>query len=66
MRSVTQLVAADSGTALLLRFDPCGVNSVQLQETTTGWKIVTMAFTSLTQGCPPHPAPTGVLHLEEN
>ena len=37
--------------------DHCGVNSVQLQETTTGWKIVTMAFTSVTQGCPSHPAP---------
>ena len=31
--------------------DHCGVNSVQLQETTTGWKIVTMVFTSVTQGC---------------
>jgi starvation-inducible outer membrane lipoprotein len=30
---------------------------VQLQETTAGWKIVTMAFTSVTQGCPSHPAP---------
>lgn len=37
--------------------DHCGVNSVQLQETTAGWKIVTMAFTSVTQGCPSHPAP---------
>jgi len=37
--------------------DHCGVNSVQLQETTGGWKIVTMAFTSVTQGCPSHPAP---------
>ena len=46
--------------------DHCGVNSVQLQETTTGWKIVTMAFTSVTQGCPAHPAPTGAMHLEEN
>ena len=46
--------------------DHCGVNSVQFQETTTGWKIVTMAFTSVAQGCPPHPAPTGVLHLEEH
>jgi hypothetical protein len=38
-------------------FDHCGVNSVQLQETTTGWKIVTMTFTSVTQGCVPHPPP---------
>jgi hypothetical protein len=37
--------------------DHCGVNSVQLQETAAGWKIVTMAFTSVTQGCPSHPAP---------
>ena len=37
--------------------DHCGVNSVQLRETTGGWKIVTMAFTSVTQGCPSHPAP---------
>jgi len=44
--------------------DHCGVNSVQLQETTTGWKIVTMAFTSISQGCPPHPAPG--THLEEH
>jgi len=39
-------------------FDHCGVNSVQLQETTTGWKIVSMAFTSVTQGCAAHPPPT--------
>lgn len=38
-------------------FDHCGVNSVQLQETTAGWKIVTMAFTSVTQGCAVHPPP---------
>ena len=45
-------------------FDHCGVNSVQLQETTTGWKIVTMAFTSVTQGCPRHPA--SETHLDKN
>ena len=39
-------------------FDHCGINSVQLQETTTGWKIVSMAFTSVTQGCASRPPPT--------
>ena len=43
-------------------FDHCGINSVQLQETITGWKIVTMAFTSVTQGCASHPPPTPPLH----
>jgi hypothetical protein len=46
--------------------DHCGVNSVQLQETTTGWKILTMAFTSVTQGCAPHPAPAAGTQLEDN
>jgi hypothetical protein len=41
--------------------DHCGVNSVQLQETTTGWKIVTMAFTSVAQGCAAHqPSKTAI------
>lgn len=39
-------------------FDHCGVNAVQLQQTSGGWKIVSMAFTSVPQGCAPHPPPT--------
>jgi hypothetical protein len=31
--------------------DHCGVNSVQLQAANGGWKIVSMAFTAVTQGC---------------
>ena len=38
-------------------FDHCGVNAVQLQQTADGWRVVAMAFTSATQGCPSHPAP---------
>jgi len=38
-------------------FDHCGVNAVQLQQTTSGWKIVSMAFTSATAGCDSHSAP---------
>lgn len=38
-------------------FDHCGVNAVQLQQTADGWKIVSMAFTSVTQGCASHPPP---------
>jgi hypothetical protein len=38
-------------------FDHCGVNAVQLQQTASGWKIVSMAFTSATQGCASHPPP---------
>ena len=39
-------------------FDHCGANAVQLQQTSEGWKIVSMAFSSATQGCPPHSPPT--------
>jgi hypothetical protein len=39
-------------------FDHCGVNAVQLQQTSDGWKIVSMAFTNVTQGCGSHPPPT--------
>jgi hypothetical protein len=46
-------------------FDHCGVNSVQLQETTSGRKIVTMAFTSVTQECPAHSAPATGTPLED-
>ena len=38
-------------------FDHCGANAVQLQQTANGWKIVSMAFTSATQGCASHPPP---------
>jgi len=38
-------------------FDHCGANAVQLQQTGDGWKIVSMAFSSATQGCPTHPPP---------
>ena len=38
-------------------FDHCGVNAVQLQQTSDGWKIVSMAFTSVAQGCASHPPP---------
>ena len=39
-------------------FDHCGVNAVQLQQTSDGWKIASMAFTSVTQGCASHPPPS--------
>jgi hypothetical protein len=35
----------------------CGVNSVQLQRSSDGWKIFTMAFTSATTGCPARARP---------
>ena len=40
-------------------FDHCGANAVQLQQTSDGWRIVSMAFSSATQGCPPHAPPNG-------
>ena len=38
--------------------DHCGVNAVQLQETTEGWKILTMSFTSVANACPAHAPPS--------
>ena len=40
-------------------FSHCGINSVQMQQSPSGWKIVSMAFTSRRVGCdarePPPP-----------
>lgn len=35
----------------------CGVDAVQLLKTASGWKIVSIADTYETTGCPPRPAP---------
>ena len=38
----------------------CGSNPVQLQKSDGVWKIVSMAFSSRTTGCPSHPPPNRV------
>jgi hypothetical protein len=39
------------------RFSHCGVDSVQLLRTADGWRIVSIADTYETTGCPQRPAP---------
>ena len=40
------------------RFSHCGVDAVQLLRPPDGWRIVSIADTYETEGCPPRPAPS--------
>jgi hypothetical protein len=58
IRGTLATVWADYDFHFASRFSHCGVDAVQLLKTPAGWKIVSIADTYETTGCPSRPPPS--------